>query len=229
MSIPINPISTINSYNYTLPSGWYMLGVPAASVVGADCVPPYLHHDVALREISPARVRVCILLADPYPHPGKAMGRALGISPDWGDANRGKVYQSSFGNAWKAMCAADGVPSTIACPDLTLSYLSKQGVLFLNTALTTTVNQPGAHHRHWKKCVENVLKQLPVHCVIAACGAPAFNMALRAGRTAFGVSHPCRYSANRSSSRLYAFTSFNIFEAINRDVHPSILWTRSII
>lgn len=83
--------------------------------------------------------RVVVLGQDPYPHMDAADGIAFSCS------KKGKI-EKSLEYMYKSLEKTTG--QVVTDPDL--SRWSKQGMLLLNSALTTTINKPGTHQLLWK-------------------------------------------------------------------------------
>jgi uracil-DNA glycosylase len=100
----------------------------------------------------PERTRVVILGQDPYPTPGHANGYAFSVGPKVNPLPR------SLKNIFAELVSDLGCryPSN---GDLT--PWAKQGVLLLNTCLTTKPFQPGAHRKlGWQELTKQVLTEL---------------------------------------------------------------------
>jgi uracil-DNA glycosylase len=96
--------------------------------------------------------RVVILGQDPYHTPGKANGLAFGFHSDY----TGRV-DSSLKNIIKEV--KDDTGETVE--DLTLESWAKQGVLLLNTRLTTETGQALAHKgMGWEREIAHFLERL---------------------------------------------------------------------
>jgi uracil-DNA glycosylase len=119
--------------------------------VQEHCTPPKEQIFEFARVVPLDKVNVVIIGQDPYPTAGDAHGLAF--------SSKAKKMPASLQNIFKAIGACgEGLPPKSS--DLT--YWSKQGVLLLNTALTTEVNKPKAHSRIWKKYVDNLIEQVSV-------------------------------------------------------------------
>lgn len=94
-------------------------------------------------------VRVVIIGQDPYPHLNVADGIAFSCS------NLGKV-EKSLDYMFKSIKTTTG--SVDENPDLT--RWAEQGILLLNSALTTTVSKPGTHQLVWKPFIAYLLDHL---------------------------------------------------------------------
>jgi uracil-DNA glycosylase len=94
--------------------------------------------------------RVVIIGQDPYPQAGVADGIAFSCS------NTGNI-EASLRYMHKSIIATVD-PNYIGQPDL--RNWADQGVLLLNTALTTTIGKPGSHQLLWKSFIVQVLDSL---------------------------------------------------------------------
>jgi len=94
--------------------------------------------------------RVVIIGQDPYPQPGVADGIAFSCS------NIGNIETSLkyMHNSIKATVDPNYVGYTDLRP------WADQGVLLLNTALTTTIGKPGSHQLLWRPFIVQVLDSL---------------------------------------------------------------------
>ena len=119
-------------------------------LIAADDLPPADQRFAALERIGPDRVRVIILGQDPYPTPGHANGLAFSVSA-------GTPLPRSLTNIFRELAEdVGGAP-----PDGDLSGWADQGVLLLNTALSTPPGQAGGHARlGWHRLTEQVLGRL---------------------------------------------------------------------
>jgi len=94
--------------------------------------------------------KVLILGQDPYPTQGDADGLAFSC------ANR--AIPRSLRNIYKRACA-NGF-SVNWEREHTLVSWAKQGVLLLNTALTTKIGKPKEHSKQWEKFADAAIKAL---------------------------------------------------------------------
>ena len=111
---------------------------------------PKVKHLFKAFEVCPFdKVNVVIIGQDPYPQINVADGIAFSCS------NFGKV-EKSLDYMFKSIHKTTG--SINNDPDL--SRWSNQGVLLLNSALTTTIGKPGTHQLLWKPFIAYVLDYL---------------------------------------------------------------------
>lgn len=159
----------------------------------------------ALTFFEPRDTKVVILGQDPYYQRGKANGLAFGVDPSF---QRGKV-RDSLANIAKSVRAGTG----LELRDTSLERWAEQGVLLLNTALTTEIGVAGAHANSvWESVIDAILYRAesvaePIwmlwgsHAQAAAEGL-LLNDPLRVRRS----SHPSPLSANRPT--VYGFPAF---------------------
>lgn len=94
--------------------------------------------------------RVVIIGQDPYPQAGVADGIAFSCS------NTGDIEASLRYMHKSIKTTVD--PTYVGIPDL--KPWADQGVLLLNTALTTTIGKPGSHQLVWRPFIVQVLDSL---------------------------------------------------------------------
>lgn len=208
----------------------------AAGALGEDDNPIVLSQIAApFVGILPAEVRVILLGQDPYPDPTKANGLAFGIRPEW----QGPRLRSSFGNiATEVLRHSGGLPVLLR-EWASLRGWREQGVLLLNARLSVVPGKPGSHRglgweawvgRLTRSCVQARRGKI----VLVAFGGEAERL-LRPIAETEGVpleafSHPCKFSARRSTERLPAFVGSNVFGCIDGWLDtlrlPAIDWLR---
>lgn len=106
----------------------------------------------AALEVPPSDVAVVMIGQDPYPGVGHAIGLAFAVP-----ANT-TPFPGSLRNLFKEIQSDTGKPST---SDASLSSWVSQGVLLLNTSLTTEIGERGAHASWpWGKVVRTVIAQV---------------------------------------------------------------------
>ena len=94
-------------------------------------------------------VNVVFIGQDPYPQEGVADGIAFSCS------NTGKP-EASLRYIFDSIKTTTGVETS----DVDLARWSKQGVLLLNSAFTTTIGKPGSHQLLWKPFTVAILDAL---------------------------------------------------------------------
>jgi uracil-DNA glycosylase len=94
-------------------------------------------------------VKVLLIGQDPYPTQGVACGLAFAVSP-------GQKHPQSLKNLMKEL--ATDIPEASNLGEI--SAWSTQGVMLLNSALTTQIGKPGAHAKMWRGFTSSVIKAL---------------------------------------------------------------------
>ncbi len=147
--------------------------------------------------VTPQDVKVVILGQDPYHTPGKASGLAFGYHSTWTEAPN-----SSLQNIASEVKASTGQ----TLEDLSLESWARQGVLLLNTRLTTLAGKPLAHRGlGWEQLTADIISKLSREnsgIVFMLWGAEAIgwrkHIAVGNKHLVLTASHPCSYSAHRS-------------------------------
>jgi uracil-DNA glycosylase len=151
-------------------------------------------------ELPIAKVRVLLLGQDPYPTQGIACGLAF--------ANAlGTKTPQSLKNLMKEL--ESDLPGVSATADL--AKWSDQGVMLLNSALTTVVGTSGAHQKIWREFTEVAITALDKaragKLVCLSLGLEAKKLAdlVEFGEVVYAP-HPSPLSAHRGffGSRIYS-------------------------
>ena len=145
-------------------------------------------------------VKVLLIGQDPYPTQGVACGLAFAVSP-------GEKHPQSLKNLMKEL--ATDIPEASNLGEI--SAWSSQGVMLLNSALTTQIGNPGAHAKIWSGFTSSVIKaldqQLGGKLVCLSLGEHAKKLS---GDILLGevvqATHPSPLSASRGffGSRIYS-------------------------
>ena len=121
-----------------------------AAVARGDVVVPAWEKIFAALTIDPQEVKVIILGQDPYPNAKHGIGLAFAVP------NESKPLPGSLRNIFSE-CESDLGQPPLATPDL--AHWVSQGVLLLNTSLTTISGASNSHaHLPWDKVVAAILK-----------------------------------------------------------------------
>lgn len=112
-------------------------------------VTPNKENALRFFEMNPSDIKVVIIGQDPYPTQGVANGRAFAV-------NKGNKLPQSLKNIFKEIVEVQGFVNT----DETLDSWAAQGVLMLNTALTTIIGQPNAHKSLWQNYTKEIIDWL---------------------------------------------------------------------
>ena len=116
------------------------------------CYPPRELLFNAFRLTPLDKVRVVIVGQDPYHEPGQAMGLSFSVP-------KGIRVPPSLVNIYKEIAQEYDCQMNYSSGDLT--YLSKQGVLLLNSILSVRAHQPLSHNNEeYKKFLASVLEVL---------------------------------------------------------------------
>ena len=116
------------------------------------CYPPRELLFNAFRLTPLDKVRVVIVGQDPYHEPGQAMGLSFSVP-------KGIRVPPSLVNIYKEIAQEYDCQINYSSGDLT--YLSKQGVLLLNSILSVRAHQPLSHNNEeYKKFLASVLEVL---------------------------------------------------------------------
>ncbi len=169
-------------------------------------------HPFRALELTPfERVRVVILGQDPYPTPGDAVGLAFSVAS-------GRPIPASLRNIFKEIAAEDRGLYPVR-EDGSLEDWAKQGVLLLNTVLTTTEGERNAHSKWgWEAFTDrliSLLSQEKSNLVFLLWGDPAQAKARLIDERRHLVvktSHPSPLSHWRTAS---PFTNSGCFQRVN--------------
>lgn len=151
-------------------------------------------------ELPVQEVRVLLLGQDPYPTEAMACGLAFANSP-------GTKTPQSLKNMMKEL--EGDIPSASAQGNL--ASWSDQGVLLLNSALTTVVGASGAHQEIWKKFSLEVITCLDqatsgrLVCLSLGAEARKLSELIKLGAVVYAP-HPSPLSAHRGffGSKIYS-------------------------
>lgn len=118
---------------------------------GFEMVPAYEDVFNAFSYRDPKDIRVVIVAQDPYPTKGLADGLAFSV-------NKGRGRPPSLENIFAEI--RRDIPGTVN-EGGSLACWAKQGVLLLNSIMTTRVNTPGAHADFgWEQMTDEILVNL---------------------------------------------------------------------
>ena len=151
-------------------------------------------------ELPVEKVRVLILGQDPYPTEGVACGLAFAIPP-------GTKTPQSLKNLMKEL--ESDLPGVSATSDI--ANWSQQGVMLLNSSLTTEVGSSGSHQLLWRKFIEEAITALDqakngkLVCLSLGLEAKKLASLVELGEVVYAT-HPSPLSAHRGffGSRIYS-------------------------
>ena len=151
-------------------------------------------------ELPVEKIRVLLLGQDPYPADGMACGLAFANAP-------GTKTPQSLKNLMKEL--ESDLPGVSASADL--ANWSKQGVMLLNSALTTEVGVSGSHQSLWRKFIEDTVSALDqaragkLVCLSLGLEAKKLASFVELGEVVYAP-HPSPLSAHRGffGSKIYS-------------------------
>jgi uracil-DNA glycosylase len=160
-------------------------------------------------ELPLSRVKVLILGQDPYPTSGVADGLAF-------SSGRSEIVPASLRNIFTEYCDDLGFPKPSTS---SLQNWANEGVLLLNTALTTEIGERDKHkHLGWQNLIAAILAELSSRDVVAVLWG---NSAKALGSTfshRIESAHPSPLSAYRGFLGSAPFTQSNaILTSLGRD------------
>ncbi|MEE2862224.1 MAG: uracil-DNA glycosylase [Paracoccus sp. (in: a-proteobacteria)] len=173
----------------------------------------------ALKATTPEAVRVVILGQDPYPTPGHANGLAFSVTPE-------TPLPRSLKNIFREL--QDDVGA--APPTGDLSNWARQGVLLLNSALSVTPGNAGAHAGWgWSNLARDAVAEVQRHHPLAflmwgnhakktLAGLP------RPQDMVVATAHPSPLSARRGFFGSRPFSRINAW--LESQGQPPVDWTR---
>ena len=169
-------------------------------VTGLQNLTPPQNQVMRAFQLPVREVRVLLLGQDPYPTEAMASGLAFANSP-------GTKTPQSLKNMMKEL--ESDIPSASAQGNL--ASWSDQGVLLLNSALTTVVGVSGAHQEIWKKFILEVVSSLDqassgrLVCLSLGAEARKLSELIRLGEVVYAP-HPSPLSAHRGffGSKIYS-------------------------
>ena len=117
-------------------------------------------------------IKVCILGKDPYFQKGVATGLAFEVNKDsWNDESINtslknilkliyKTYTGEINDINYIRKMIENNKFKILAPNLLFESWMKQGVLLLNSSLTTLVGSAGMHHKFWTPIVKELIEYI---------------------------------------------------------------------
>lgn len=184
---------------------------------GATIVPDRKNIFAAL-SIDPSDVSVVVIGQDPYPTPNQATGLAFAVPP------ASTTLPGSLRNIFKEIESDTGKPSSA---DGSLRSWVDQGILLLNTSLTTEVGARSAHESlGWRPIVEAILTAVAqsnprVVALLWGNHAKRFSSIFNSECVVYSV-HPSPLSANRGFFGSRVFTKVN--KILGNDQRSMIIW-----
>jgi uracil-DNA glycosylase len=181
-------------------------------------VVPSFENIFAALKISPDDISVVVIGQDPYPTPSHAIGLAFAVP------SQTKPLPGSLRNIFKEVAADTGSTSTA---DASLGAWVEQGVLLLNTSLTTESGIRAAHATWpWEPVVRAIIAHV-VEVNPLVVGLLLGNHAKKFGelfdpKSIVSAAHPSPLSASRGFLSSKPFTQVN--EILMRNGKSVIDW-----
>ncbi len=180
-----------------------------------EILPPAAHRFAALTRCQPEATRVVILGQDPYPTPGHANGLAFSVTPE-------TPLPKSLKNIFTELKSDIGAKPATG----DLSHWADQGVLLLNTALTTPAHDAGGHAKlGWSKLTLQILQHIsarPRAFVLWGNPARSYKKHIQGDHLFLESAHPSPLSAYRGFFGSRPFSKVNTW-LTNRGEAP-IRW-----
>ena len=162
------------------------------------------------------KVKVVILGMDPY-HTGTSEfdGSAVGLCFS---IRQGNIVNPSLKNIYKEF-RNEGI-NTVEDGDLT--YLTREGVLLLNVALTVEKGQADSHTEYWSEFSELLIKYIVdnttnVVWLLFGNNAICYDKFIdKNGHRSIRTSHPSPFSALRGSKNAVSFMGSGVFRMCNQ-------------
>lgn len=161
-------------------------------------------------------VKVVILGQDPYPNEGNANGLAFSV-------NREQDLPRSLVNIFKELKEDIGVDRTNG----DLSDWAKQGILLLNSCLTTEIGSTGAHSDlQWEKFTDKIIEEVSnkgnVVFILWGRKAQEKTPLIKEGNLVIKSSHPSPLAAHKGFFGSKPFSKTNFY--LKKNGHREIKW-----
>jgi uracil-DNA glycosylase len=188
------------SWQRLLAPSMHLLDGIEKELSGIQSLTPSRNQVMRAFELPVEDIRLLLLGQDPYPSDGMACGLAFANAP-------GTKTPQSLKNLMKEL--QSDLPGVPALADL--SRWSNQGVMLLNSALTTEVGASASHQSLWRKFIEETVSALDQaragNLVCLSLGLEAKKIArfVELGEVVY-ASHPSPLSAHRGffGSKIYS-------------------------
>jgi uracil-DNA glycosylase len=179
----------------------------------------------------PEKIKVVLLGMDPY-HSGtnEFDGSATGLCFS---IKQGNTINPSLKNIYKEL--RNNNFHTVEDGDL--SYLTKEGVFLLNTALTVEKGNPDSHTSYWSEFSELLIQYIVgntrgVVWLLFGNNAIYYDKFIdKNNHKSIKTSHPSPFSALRSSKNAVSFIGSNVFRKCNecllQNGHEEVRWSKN--
>jgi uracil-DNA glycosylase len=190
---------------------------------GERFTPPLKQVFNAFQQCPMEHLKVVIVGQDPYPQ----LGVADGISFSCSNTKKPEASLKYIFRAINDTVYDSKMDSTKMDPDL--SRWSNQGVLMLNTALTTEINKIGKHYEMWHPFTSYLIDMLnskkePMIWVFMGKKAQELKELIDDHHVVLECSHPSSAAYQRESN----WNCNDIFNAVNTKLkelgYPTIIW-----
>jgi uracil-DNA glycosylase len=177
----------------------------------------------AFLECPSRRTKVVIVAQDPYPNKAQAEGTAFSVPSNTGEKNLPRTLVNIFREFRRDLKIS---PRVKLNPHL--GSWGEQGVLLLNSILTTEEGNPGAHiGLGWERFTERIIKELSdredplVFCFLGARAAK-FSKHVDARHGVLELPHPSPLSAHRGFYFSRMFSTIN--KMLQERGQPVVFW-----
>lgn len=167
-------------------------------------------------------LKVVMLFLDPYPQKGVATGIALG--------NKSETIDSELSvslNIIKEAAINFEIPHNSIIFDPTLESWCKQGILMLNTALTTEIGKTGSHTMMWRGFISKLIRNISEYnsgiiYVLFGEQAKTFKPYIGKNSIILEEKHPSYYA--RINSRMPSTVFIKVSKLIKEKYGEPIKW-----
>lgn len=173
--------------------------------------PPIENVFRSLREVKPKDIKVVLLGQDPY-HNGNACGLSFSIE-------NGQKINPSLKNIYLELEMSGFKVNRNG----NISFLTKQGVLLLNTSLTVIKGKPNSHKYVWRNFTKMLIQFIDenienVEWLLFGAEAHKYIDLIKNGKY-YCTSHPSPFSYRKSCGQYPAFLGSDIFNKLNAKLH----------
>lgn len=167
-------------------------------------------------------LKIVMLGYDPYPQKGVATGILFG--------NNKEVNDKDLSPSLKIVKEASidfEVPHNNIIFDQTLESWAKQGILMINSALTTEIGKTGSHTMLWRSFVSKLIKNISEYntgiiYVLFGEQAKTFKPYIGRNNTVLEEKHPAYYA--RTESRMPSDIFYKVNNLIKSKYNTTIEW-----
>jgi uracil-DNA glycosylase len=201
-------------------SSWHRVFTPHLSEINAildsidnDEITPSRHLIFKSFKLPLPEVKILILGQDPYPTSGVADGLAF-------SSGRSDLVPESLRNIFNEYCNDLGYPKPNTS---SLENWAREGVLLLNTALTTEIGERDKHKLlGWKNLISSIIADLSTRNVVAILWGNSAKSLGSAFTHRIESAHPSPLSARRGFIGSKPFTRAN--DALKRLGSEEVNW-----